>query len=132
MIEDYGYLCKEEKYYDQLYAKELRNNYQKEAPKAVKRNGHLYNYTRRYKWNLEALIDSKEYNWPIISGTFTTPIECARAYNVFFEAHKMHTYHICFRSAIFWRMMNYVMLVPNKIREILMIESDITNMAGII
>ena len=47
LIEDYGYLCEEEKCYDRLYVEELKDNYQEEAPKAVKRNGHLCNCPKR-------------------------------------------------------------------------------------
>ena len=107
LIEDYGYLCEEEKCYDRLYAKELKDSYQEEAPEAVKRNGHFYDCPRRYKWNPEALIDSKEYNWPIIPGTFTTPMECAIAYNAFFEAHKTHTDPVCFWAVVFCKYLAY-------------------------
>ena len=60
LIEDNGYLCKEKKCYDLLYAEELKDSYQEEAPEAVKKNGHFCDCPRRYRWNPEALIDSKE------------------------------------------------------------------------
>ena len=90
LINDYGYLCKEKKGYDQLYAEELKDNYQDEAPEAVKKNGHFCDCRRRYRWNPEALINS-EYKWPMIPSTFTTPVEYTETYNAFFEAHKAHT-----------------------------------------
>ena len=92
-------MYEEEKYYDRLYAEELKDSYQEEASEAVKRNGHFW--PRRYRWNPEALIDSKEYNWPVIPDTFITPVECAAAYNAFFETHKTHTNPICFRAGYF-------------------------------
>ena len=107
MIEDYGYLYEEEKYYDRLYAEELKDSYQEEAPKAVKKKGHLYAYPKSYRWNLEALINSKEYNWLVILGTFTTLMECTTTYNVFFEAHKAHTNLVCFRAAVFCKYLAY-------------------------
>ena len=107
LIEDYGYLCEEEKCYDRLYAKELKDSYQEEAPKAVKRNGYFCDCTRMYRWNPKALIDSKEYNWLVIPSTFTTPVECVVAYNAFFETHKMHTDPVCFRTVVFCKYLAY-------------------------
>ena len=101
LMEDYGYLYKEEKYYDQWYTKELKENYQEKAPKAIKKNDHFCDCPRRYKWNPEALIDSKEYNWPMIPGTFTTPMQCAVAYIAFFGAYKGHIDPLCFRAKVF-------------------------------
>ena len=102
------YLYKEDKYYDRLYAEELKDNYQEEAPEAVKRNGHFCDCLRRYRWNPEALINSKEYNLLVIPSTFTTSMECATAYNAFFEAHKVHTNLICFRAAVFCKYLAYL------------------------
>ena len=90
-----------------MYAEELKDSYQEEVPKAVKRNEHFCDCPRRYRWNLEALINSKEYNWPVILGTFTTSVECAIAYKAFFEAHKMHTDLVCFRGVIFCKYLTY-------------------------
>lgn len=109
LLEDYGGGVQqdEEVCYDRLYKEQLEETYQEEVPEAVKMNGHFCDCPRRYKWDPNALIDSKEYNWPVIEGNFTTPVECAVAYERFFEQHKEHTDPVCFRAAIFCQFLAY-------------------------
>ena len=56
---------------------------------------------RRWKWPPQALIDSLEYNWPIIPGSFLTPRDCYESYMQFSYAHREHQDPVCFRAAIF-------------------------------
>ena len=56
---------------------------------------------RRYKWPTNALVDSLEYNWPLIPGSFVTPQDCHVAYMQFSLAHRQHRDPVCFRAAIF-------------------------------
>lgn len=56
---------------------------------------------RRWKWPPQALIDSLEYNWPIIPGSFLTPRDCYESYIQFSYAHREHQDPVCFRAAIF-------------------------------
>ena len=62
---------------------------------------------RRYKWPPQALIDSLEYNWPIIPGSFLTYQECYESYMQFSYAHREHQDPVCFRAAIFTAILGF-------------------------
>ena len=55
----------------------------------------------RGKWNPAATLSSVEYNWPIIQGPKTTPVECHPTYKRFFEDHIQHLDHVCYRATVF-------------------------------
>ena len=88
--------------WDLLYQKEMGLDWTREAPVAVKATGVYCDLApRRLLWALDATIDSREYNWPIIEGRFDTPFECTTVYTLFFETHKTHRDPLYFRAAIF-------------------------------
>jgi len=51
---------------------------------------------RRWKWPPQALIDSLEYNWPVIPGNFVTYQDCYESYMHFLYAHRDHQDPVCF------------------------------------
>ena len=60
---------------------------------------------RQGKWLPDATIDSTNYNWLVIAGSFET----WSSYNQHYELHKDHEDPVCFRSAVF--LTNYWSLV---------------------
>ena len=101
-MEHYPNACVEETPWDLLYHKEVGPDWMREAPVAIQAMGVYCNLApRRLLWAPDAIIDSQEYNWPIIEGRFDTPFECTIAYTLFFETHKTHRDPMCFRAAIF-------------------------------
>lgn len=70
-------------------------------PLAVTNDPRFCNCPRRYKWPPHALIDSLEYNWPIIPGSFVNPRECYDSYMRFSYEHREHQDPVCFRAAVF-------------------------------
>ena len=62
---------------------------------------------RRCKWPPQALIDSLEYNWPVIPGNFVTYQDCYESYMQFSYAHREHQDPVCFRAAIFTAILGF-------------------------
>ena len=62
---------------------------------------------RRWKWPPQALIDSLEYNWPIIPGSFVTYQDCYESYMQFSFEHREHQDPVCFRAAIFTAILGF-------------------------
>ncbi len=56
---------------------------------------------KRYKWPPNSLLDSLEYNWPLIPGSFVTPQACHESYLEFSQIHRRHYDPVCFRAAVF-------------------------------
>ena len=54
-----------------------------------------------------ATLDSLEFNWPIIPGSFSTPQECVAAYIDFHHEHRYHADPVCFRAALFAGALGY-------------------------
>ena len=84
LLEDYGLSRREEKSWDLVYQRVRDSTWIQDAPVLVQCNGHFCNCARRFLWAPDALIDSIEYNWPIIPGQFGTAQGCALAYQQFF------------------------------------------------
>lgn len=107
LLEDYGYEREEAISWDVAY-RTLEGDYQVEPPAAVALDGHFCRQCRRRcKWDPKATIDSVEYNWPEIPGSFDTPAHCAEAYDGFFDIHRSHTDPVCFRAAVFCKFLAY-------------------------
>ena len=70
-------------------------------PLSVTNDPRFCNCQRRYKWPPHALIDSLEYNWPIIPGSFVTPRDCYESYMRFSYEHREHQDPVCFRASVF-------------------------------
>lgn len=62
---------------------------------------------RRLKWPPQALLDSLEYNWPVIPGTFLTAQDCHESYMRFSYEHREHQDPVCFRAAIFTAILGF-------------------------
>ena len=62
---------------------------------------------RRCKWPPQALIDSLEYNWPVIPGNFMTAQDCYESYMQFSYEHREHQDPVCFRAAIFTAILGF-------------------------
>ena len=62
---------------------------------------------RRCKWPPQALLDSLEYNWPVIPGSFVTHQDCYESYMQFSYAHREHQDPVCFRAAIFTAILGF-------------------------
>ena len=62
---------------------------------------------RRWKWPPQALIDSLEYNWPVIPGNFMTAQDCYESYMQFSYEHREHQDPVCFRAAIFTAILGF-------------------------
>ena len=62
---------------------------------------------RRWKWPPQALIDSLEYNWPLIPGRFVTAQDCYESYMQFSYEHREHQDPVCFRAAIFTAILGF-------------------------
>ena len=101
LLEDYGLSRREERSWDLIYKEIVNVNWTDAAPEAVRTNGHFCDCKRRFKWAPDSLIDSVEYNWPLIPGQFDTALNCATAYEGFWQIHHTHTDPVCFRAAIF-------------------------------
>ena len=92
-----------------LYQKELGPNWMRDAPATVKATGVYCDLApRRLLWAPDATINSREYNWSIIEGSFDTPFECTTAYTLFFETHKTHRDPVYFCVAIYARFLAMV------------------------
>ena len=99
----------EETPWNMLYQKEVGSDWTRDAPAAVKAIGIFCDMgPRRLLWALDATIDSREYNWPIIEGHFATSFECTTTYTLFFETHKTHRDPMCFCAAIFARLLSQI------------------------
>jgi hypothetical protein len=108
LLEDYGLTRREEKSWDLVYQRVRDATWTQDAPVSVQSNGHFCNCARRFLWAPDALIDSVEYNWPIIPGQFDTAQGCTLAYQQFFEVHQGHTDPVCFRAAVFCKFLHYM------------------------
>lgn len=76
-------------------------------PVTVTNDSRFCNCPRRWKWPPQALIDSLEYNWPIIPGSFVTHQDCYESYMQFSYAHREHQDPVCFRAAIFTAILGF-------------------------
>jgi hypothetical protein len=92
ILEDYGLSRHEEKSWDLIYQRVQDSTWSQEAPALVKSNGHFCDCPRRFLWAPDALINSVEYNWPIILGQFDTAATYALAYQQFFQVHPLLGY----------------------------------------
>ena len=81
----------------------ISGNWPEGVPQSVTSDPRFCNCERRGKWAPDATIDSTNYNWPVIVGSFETWSSCAAAYNQHYELHKDHEDPVCFRSAVFAR-----------------------------
>ena len=72
-----------------------------EPPVTVTNDPRFCDCQRRWKWPPQALIDSLEYNWPVIPGSFVTYQDCYESYMQFSYAHRDHQDPVCFRATIF-------------------------------
>ena len=64
----------------------------------------FFSCRRRYKWSPSATINSLEYNWPIVTGSFRNSAKCANSYWRFFMEHKAYEDPVCFMAAVFCAM----------------------------
>jgi hypothetical protein len=108
ILEDYGLSRHEEKSWDLIYQRVRDSTWSQEAPASVRSNGHFCDCPRRFLWAPDALIDSVEYNWPIIPGQFDTAANCTLAYQQFFQVHQGHTDPVCFRAVVFCKFLHYM------------------------
>ena len=90
--------------HDRVYAR-ISKGWSPLPPLAVTMDPRFCPCRRRYKWSPSATIDSLEYNWPIVTGSFRTPAECANSYWRFFLEHKAHKDPVCFMAAVFCAML---------------------------
>lgn len=86
--------------HDKVYRR-ICAGWSREPPLNVRNDLRFCNCPRRYKWPTNALVDSLEYNWPLIPGSFMTPQDCNVAYMQFSFDHRQHRDPVCFRAAIF-------------------------------
>lgn len=70
-------------------------------PLTVTNDPRFCNCPRRCKWPPHALIDSLEYNWPVVPGSFVSPEDCYESYMRFSYEHRTHQDPVCFRAAVF-------------------------------
>jgi hypothetical protein len=88
-----------------LVAKEnyMRNE---ETPHNVLQDRHYCNQcNRRFLWRADAKLDTVWYNWLEIGGEWDIVEDCYRSYYIFFAHHKSHEDPVCFRAAIFCRIL---------------------------
>jgi hypothetical protein len=90
--------------HDRVYAR-VSKGWSPNPPLAVTMDPRFCTCRRRYKWSPSATIDSLEYNWPIVTGSFRNPGECANSYWNFFLEHKSHKDPVCFMAAVFCAML---------------------------
>ena len=90
--------------HDRVYAR-ISKGWSPNPPLAVTMDPRFCSCRRRYKWSPSATIDSLEYNWPIVTGSFRNPAECAASYWRFFLEHKAHKDPVCFMAAVFCAML---------------------------
>jgi len=56
------------------------------------------NCPQNYKWDLNATIDSVEYDWPLILGEKKTPQVCSDTYCRFWRKYKECEDPVCYRE----------------------------------
>lgn len=86
--------------HDKVYRRSCAG-WSREPPLNVTNDLRFCNCPRRYKWPPIALIDTLEYNWPLIPGSFVTPQDCHTSYMQFSFEHRQHRDPVCFRAAVF-------------------------------
>ena len=112
IADHYQNVAVEETPWDMLYELQVEPNWTQDAPAAVKATGVFCELVpRRLLWALDATIDSRQYNWPVIDGRFDTFSRCATAYMLFFETHKIHQDPVCFRAAVFSRFLAQICML---------------------
>lgn len=72
-----------------------------EVPEKVAENPNWCSTQRRYKWRIDAQLDTVWYNWPVIPGNWADWQGCVASYVKFWQEHKTHRDPVCFRAAIF-------------------------------
>ena len=65
--------------HDRVYVR-ISKGWSPLPPLAVTMDPRFCPCRKRYKWSPSAIIDSLEYNWPIVTGLFRTSAECANSY----------------------------------------------------
>ena len=72
-----------------------------EVPELVASNPYWCKSERRYKWRIDATLDTVWYNWPVIPSKWTNWVECVASYTQFWQDHENHRDPVYFRAAIF-------------------------------
>ena len=96
--------AEKEESHDRVYARTSKG-WSALPPWALTLDPRFCSCKRRYKWAPNATIDSLEYNWPIVPGTFRNPGECASSYWKFFAEHNTHKDPVCYMAAVFCAML---------------------------
>ena len=71
-----------EEAHDVVYRR-ICHGWSPEPPVTVTNDPRFCDCQRRWKWPPQALIDSLEYNWPVIPGSFVTYQDCYESYMQF-------------------------------------------------
>lgn len=100
LLEDYGLSQIEEVHVD-IHLRRISRRGPENPPVSVTCHMHCCPCPRRGRWNPEATMSSNEYNWPLIQGPKSTPVECKATYHQFFQDHIHHRDPVCFRAAVF-------------------------------
>lgn len=95
-----------EEAHDVVYRK-ICHGWSPTPPVTVTNDPRFCDCPRRWKWPPQALIDSLEYNWPIIPGSFLTYQDCYESYMQFSFEHREHQDPVCFRAAIFTAILGF-------------------------
>ena len=95
-----------EKAHDVVYRR-ICHGWSPTPPVTVTNDPRFCDCPRRWKWPPQAFIDSLEYNWPIIPGSFVTPQDCYKSYMQFSYDHREHQDPVCFRAAIFTAILGF-------------------------
>ena len=95
-----------EEAHDVVYRR-ICHGWSPEPPVTITNDPRFCDCLRRWKWPPQALIDSLEYNWPVIPGSFVTCQECYESYMQFSYAHRDHQDPVCFRAAIFTAILGF-------------------------
>jgi hypothetical protein len=95
-----------EKAHDVVYRR-ISHGWSPTPPVTVTNDPRFCDCPRRWKWPPQAFIDSLEYNWPVIPGSFVTPQDCYKSYMQFSYDHREHQDPVCFRAAIFTAILGF-------------------------
>jgi hypothetical protein len=86
--------------HDKVYRRSC-HGWSRGPPLSVTNDVRFCNCPRRYKWPPNSLLDTLEYNWSLIPGSFVTPQACHASYMEFSQIHRQHRDPVCFRPAVF-------------------------------
>lgn len=87
-------------FHDKVYRRTCAE-WSKEPPLSVKNDQRFCKCPRRYKWPINALVGTLEYNWPLILGSFINRQDCHHSYMQFSFEHHQHRDPVCFQAVIF-------------------------------